>query len=383
MKVSSISLAAAAASMASAMSLQWVPFVESIIEQLPLAKEESNSKLFDLHRKLVEIPSVSGTEEKVGEFLKEYLENLDYTVETQVVQESPKRFNVYAYPGEKRDTRVLLTSHIDTVPPFFPYRVEGDKIYGRGAVDAKNCVASQISALEELRAAGEIEDGDVALLFVVDEESTGAGMKFANRKTGVDSWETVIFGEPTELKLGVGHKGIALASYSVHGKASHSGYPELGVSANEILVDLLNELLETEWPVDDLLGPSTFNIGKISGGVAGNVVPAEAEALVSVRIAHDHDFVVSKIKQAAESRPRVNLDNLYSVAPQYLSYDVPGFDNIILKYSTDIPNLDGNFTKYLYGPGSIHQAHGAEEHITFSDLIDSVDGYKRLVKLSL
>ncbi|CAN6601622.1 hypothetical protein TRVA0_001S10638 [Trichomonascus vanleenenianus] len=382
MKVSYMSFAIAAASVASAISLQWVPFVETIIEQ-PLAKEELNSKLIDLHRKLVEIPSVSGTEEKVGEFLKEYLENLDYTVETQVLQESPKQFNIYAYPGQKRETRVLLTSHIDTVPPFFPYRVQGDKIYGRGAVDAKNCVASQISAVEELRAVGEIDEGDVALLFVVEEETNGAGMKFANRETGVESWETVIFGEPTELKLGVGHKGIAMASYSIHGKASHSGYPELGVSANEILVDLLNELLETKWPVDDLLGTSTFNIGKISGGVAGNVVPAEAGALVSVRIASDYDFVVSKMKQVAESRSQVNLDSFYSMEPQYLSYDVPGFDSIILKYGTDIPNLDGNFTKNLYGPGSIHQAHGAEEHITFSDLIDSVDGYKRLIKQSL
>lgn len=127
---------------------------------------------------------------------------------------------MYAYKGNKRETKVLLTSHIDTVPPFFGYRIEGDRIYGRGSVDDKNCVAAMIVALEELLKEKEVQEDDVALLFVVEEEVGGSGMQFANENLGVDSWKAVIFGEPTEMKLGVGHKGIIMFRYVVEGKAA-------------------------------------------------------------------------------------------------------------------------------------------------------------------
>lgn len=135
-------------------------------------------------------------------------------------KEGRERANLYAYKGTERNTRILLTSHIDTVPPFFGYRVEDDKIYGRGTVDDKNCIAAMVVALEELLAEKKVDEKDVALLFVVEEEVGGPGMQFANEHLGVDSWDTVIFGEPTEMKLGVGHKGIVMFHYAAHGKAA-------------------------------------------------------------------------------------------------------------------------------------------------------------------
>lgn len=161
-------------------------------------------------------------EGSVGQFLKKYLEKLGYTVEQQAVPEKNgrERANLYAYKGNTRDTRVLLTAHIDTVPPYFGYEVKGDKIYGRGSVDDKNCVAAMVVAHQELLASKEVTDSDVGLLFVVDEEVGGPGMRFANDNLGVNSWETVIFGEPTEMKLCVGHKGMVLFQYVAHGKAA-------------------------------------------------------------------------------------------------------------------------------------------------------------------
>jgi acetylornithine deacetylase len=324
---------------------------------------------------------VRDVESAVGMFLKDYLESRDLTVELQEVENS--RYNIYAYHGKERNTKVLLTSHIDTVPPFFPYEVKGDRIYGRGSVDAKNCVAAQVVAFEQLLEEGEIGEGDVALLFVVDEEVSGKGMKYASSNLQIDTWKTVIFGEPTENKLGVGHKGLGMATFKAHGKAAHSGYPELGLSANEILINALSSLLAADLPESDLLGPSTLNIGKMQGGVAANVVPAEAEATVAIRIADGYEYVMDLLYETATRSEHLEITDVYSVRPQLVNYDVPGFDNVILAYSTDIPNLDmsingRDFTRYLYGSGSIHVAHSANEYITFADLIESLDGYKKL-----
>lgn len=352
----------------------------AVSQQFPLLKE--NSQLIDLHRELCERSSVSGTEHDVGAWLYKYLENRGYTVESQVVDKEKGRFNIYAYLGNNRNTKTLLTSHIDTVPPYIPYTVEGDKIKGRGTVDAKNCVAAQITALEEMRTDNEVKEGDASLLFVVGEEVGGDGMKLASEVTNAD-WDTVIFGEPTELKLGVGHKGILLAKFKVHGKAAHSGYPELGINANTILVNAMAELINTELPSDSLLGPSTINIGSIEGGVASNVIPAYAEASVAIRVASDLDNIVAALNSIATNDEHIELEIVQSVSEQHLSYKVDGFDSIVLAYATDVPNLSGNFTRYLYGSGSIHVAHSDDEFVTRSELIESVDGYKKLVRVSL
>lgn len=342
-------------------------------------------ELFAFHKNLIDIESISGNEKAVGVYLKGYLEALGYTVEWQVVpeKEGRERANLYAYKGSNRNTKVLLTSHIDTVPPFFGYRVEGNKIYGRGSVDDKNCVAAMVTALEELYAEKEVEDGDVALLFVVEEEVGGPGMQYASEHLGVDSWTSVIFGEPTEMKLGVGHKGIILFNYVVKGKAAHSGYPELGINANEILVKALAKLLNTKLPDSKLLGESTINIGELSGGVAVNVIPENASAFIAIRVAENTEAIVKIIKDIAEETEHLEVTGLHTVDPQLLDYKVEGFDSIVLKYATDVPYLKGDFKRFLYGSGTIQVAHSDHEYVPVEELYDSVDGYKKLVKYSL
>lgn len=341
--------------------------------------------VLDLHKQLVEIPSISNNETAVAEFLVKELERRNYNVLVQNVTQDGTSQNIIAFKGHNYHTKVLLTSHFDTVPPYWPYRREGDYIYGRGSVDAKSCVAAQICAFDELVKNGEInEETDLALLFVVGEEVEGTGMKYANEHLEYKDWDAVIFGEPTESKLGVGHKGYAVAELKAHGVAAHSGYPELGVSATEILIGALHEILSTKLPESDLLGPSTVNIGKISGGVAANVIPSEAHATVTFRIASDPGSIKSLLDKIVQSNDRLEITNeVYIVDPQYLDYEVDGFDTIVLAYSTDIPNLSGEFSRYLYGPGSIHVAHSDNEYVRAHELIESVDGYKRLVLHSL
>lgn len=257
-----------------------------------------NSPLLSLHRALVEIESISGNEYKVGEYLHSYLSAHNFTVERQHVKplaanSEGSRFNLLAYSGERHSARVLLSSHIDTVPPYWPYgNRDHNQIWGRGSVDAKGCVATQIQAMEELLAAGEIIEPNVALLFVVGEEIGGDGMRKANG-LGL-SWETVIFGEPTELKLASGHKGNVAFNIKATGKAGHSGYPWLGENANSMLIPALAALDRLELPSSKKYGNTTLNIGKMGGGVAGNVIAETAKAQIQIRIA---DGSADKIKK--------------------------------------------------------------------------------------
>lgn len=388
-----------------------------------------DDSLFSLHRRLTEIPSISGHEHNIADYLEDYLTARNFTVEKQKVEplyqslkgsslrssdEQLQRYNLLAYPGNRRKTRVLLSSHIDTVPPFLPYELrENNQIWGRGSVDDKACVATQIHAVEELLASREAKVGDVALLFVVGEEVGGDGMKRAN-DLGL-TWETVIFGEPTELKLASGHKGFTSFIIRATGKAGHSGYPWLGENANSMLLPALLALEKLPLPSSDKYGNSTLNIGRIEGGVAANVIAETAKAEISIRIADgtpdqvrnvvanavrniDHRL---ELRTVAKGYRPIHIDSdvqgpqflslLLSLSPPppslspqephslQLNLSTPGFETIVVNYGTDIPNLRGTHKRYLYGPGSILVAHSDHEHLSAEDLVLAVQGYKILI----
>lgn len=285
-----------------------------------------SSDLLELHKSLVEIPSISGSEGEVGRFLHKYLKQRGYTVYAQPIGTySEGRQNILAYLGDSNQTRVLVTSHIDTVPSFLPYERRGSKIWGRGTVDAKGSVAAQIAAVELLRSANEIaEKGDVALLFVVGEENGGGGMHAAN-ELGL-AWEAVIFGEPTELKLARGHKGGMVVVLTAEGKAGHSGYPELGTNAIDLLVCGLAGLQSAELPWSEEFGNTTLNVGVIQGGVAANVIPAQASATAVVRLATDRVDETKAIIERAVQRasPEVRVEFRSGRGPVSTDYDIQG-----------------------------------------------------------
>ncbi|KUJ22386.1 Zn-dependent exopeptidase [Mollisia scopiformis] len=364
----------------------WAHAALSIGAQEPIINPTSSS-LLELHKSLIEHESITGNEHNVAKYLISYLKSKNFTVETQDVGpfegSNKPRENILAYVGKQRKTRTLVSSHIDTVPPYWEYKSIGDEIWGRGSVDAKGSVATQIIAVEQLLAAGKIAEGDVALLFVVGEERGGDGMKKAN-DLGME-WEACIFGEPTELKLASGHKGIMSVDLKAKGKAGHSGYPELGRSANSMLIPALNALLNMELPWSEKYGNTTLNIGRIEGGVAPNVIAEEASANIAIRIADGEPVVIEKIildtLEAVGQKVDVSFGGGYG--PVYIDSDVPGFEKIVVNYGTDIPNLKGDHKRYLYGPGSILMAHSDHEHLTVHDLEAAVKGYKTLIEYAL
>ena len=355
-------------------------------------KVNLRSDLFSLHRNLVNIESISGNEHQVGTFLESYLKDHNYTVEKQYVKpestttDHHRRFNLLAFPGTKRQSRILLSSHIDTVPPYYAYEIRHhDQIWGRGSVDAKACVATQFQAVQELLAAEEISPDDVSLLFVVSEETGGDGMGAVNDLNL--RWETVIFGEPTELKLASGHKGILIFSITAHGKSGHSGYPWLGLNANDILIPALVAVQKLKLPSSEKYGNSTLNIGEIRGGVAANVMAETAVAKIGIRIAGgDTKEIKTQILKVVKETDAENLQvNFHGGAygPINIDHDVDGFEIITVNYGTDIPNLKGDHRRYLYGPGSILVAHSDHEHLAARDMLTAVKGYKKLISAAL
>mgnify|MGYP003366430543 CR=1 FL=1 len=353
-----------------------------------------NPDLFKLHADLVHIESISSNEYGVSRYLQKYLESLGLGLQL-TVDESNR--NIYAYGGESgKNSTVLLTSHIDTVPPYIHYEINEDeedgsvKIYGRGSCDAKSSVAAQIIAAKELLEDGLVSIDDMSLLFVFAEEIGGEGMRAANAYFNREdiTWDAVIFGEPTENKLATGHKGIFMADIEVIGLASHSGYPDVGIDADKILIDIMYELEHYPWPGSEVLNKTTINIGLMHGGTAGNVVSPYAECSVLMRTAVDSDQIVPVVekivKKYESSAKEPHFEIKVTDDPTFLDYEVEGFETYIASYATDIPKLDHkDFKRYLYGPGSILVAHGDDEYVTADSMLKAVEDYKKLVLHSL
>ncbi|KAI3335985.1 hypothetical protein F4824DRAFT_138416 [Ustulina deusta] len=333
-----------------------------------------------LLKSLMSIVSTSELEHGIGVFLEQHLQGLGYTVERIPIAPGSTRHNVYAYLGSSRQTRVLLTAHMDTVPPHIPLSIDGEIIRGRGSSDDLGPLAAQILAAEELRREGKIRaEGDIGLLFVVGEENGGHGMIAAN-DMGL-SWEAGIFAEPTESKLAKGHKGQVAFEVIAQGVACHSGYPHLGKSATSALLAVLNELSATSWPESDLLGPSTFNIGTLEGGEKHNIVAPSAKALCEVRMVADLPGIKAKLREIVSRHADVELRFVFEYPEALLDWEIDGFDAAPVAFGTDVPRLRNEFCgkRVLYGPGSILVAHGPDEYIRVPELIESISGYKRLV----
>jgi acetylornithine deacetylase len=319
-----------------------------------------------LTREFLDIDSTSGREGAAGAWLAATLRQLGYTVLEQPV--SPNRFNVVATVSMAPD--VVLSTHFDCVPPFFPSRQEPGRIHGRGSCDAKGIALAQIAAVERLRAAG---NRRVGLLFVVGEERGSDGAKLANTISPGSRY--LINGEPTDNRLGLATRGVYRARLRTQGRAAHSSQPELGESAIEKLVDAITALRAVAWPSDALLGTTYYTVGVVKGGVAPNVIPPDAEAEVLFRTVDDP----APIRRLMESvlAADVSIEDVLTVPPVRLAV-LPGFDQAVFNFTTDIPFLDRWGTPLLIGPGSVTAAHTADEHVEVAALEQAVDVYTRL-----
>ena len=249
--------------------------------------------VFELTRALVDIESITDNEAAVAAYLEDYLAKLAAHSGGQVerMEVEPGRFNILAAWGKPV---VTLSTHMDTVPPFFPSREDAEFIWGRGSCDAKGIIASMVAAAEKLFGEGV---KNFALLFVVGEERNSAGAAVAARAPRGSKY--LVNGEPTENKLALASKGALRFELAARGKMAHSAYPELGDSAIEKLLDVLEKIRRIPMPQDPVLGGGRLNIGTINGGRAPNVVPDKARAELLIRLVADAGPIRAAIQEAA------------------------------------------------------------------------------------
>jgi acetylornithine deacetylase len=320
-----------------------------------------------LAAELLAIQSLSGNEKGVVDFVSRRLVSRGWNVTVQSV--SPGRGNVWASRSGKG---VTFSTHLDTVPPHIAPKMDGGKLYGRGACDAKGIAAAMLAAADRLVESGE---NRVDLLFVVGEEQGSDGARAANNLAATSKF--LVNGEPTESKLASGAKGSLRVTVRTRGRAAHSAYPHLGESAIQPLLELLPTLSKLPLPSDPVLGDTTVNVGVIRGGTAANIIPAHAEAEMMIRLVGEVEPVRKMITDWASGRAEVEFG---SHIPAQRFHIVDGFEVAPMAYTSDIPLLSRWGTPLLFGPGSIHVAHTADEYIDVEELRASVDAYERIAR---
>jgi acetylornithine deacetylase len=320
-------------------------------------------------RWLVDVDTTTGSEGALAGPLAGWLREIGWTVVEQPV--GGDRRNVLA---TIEPPRVVFSTHYDCVPPFFPSRLEGEILYGRGACDAKGILVAQVAAAERLRRDGE---GRIGLLFVVGEERGSDGAMAAN--TLANDCAYLVNGEPTDNRLATATRGALRVRLHAEGRAAHSSIPEHGESAIEKLVDALVRLRAMSWPDDQMLGRTHYTVGLIAGGIAPNVVPPAAHAEVVFRTVGAHDAVRRLIAEACSD---LRVEDVLEFPPVRMA-TVPGFETAAFPFGTDVPFLTRWGRPLLYGPGSILTAHTDEEHVRIADLRRAVDDYERLARTLL
>lgn len=324
-----------------------------------------------LARRLIDIPSPTEQEREMATFLHETLTGLGYAC--RLHEAAPGRFNLLA--GTGRRPRVVLNSHIDTVPPWFGVSEDDDYLYGRGACDTKGVIAAMIAAGELLRGGG---FDDFAFLFVVGEETDSIGAKTANVEFADLGSEYVIVGEPTESTFARASKGALTIFAAFAGKAGHSAYPERGDSAIAKMVAAIAEINAADWGTHEILGKATANVGVVSGGEKANIIAGSAECQMMFRTVGDPEDVRAKLETLlAEHGGRITLAR--GNGPQFMT--VPeGMPSTVVAFNTDVPWLTALGKPLLFGPGSITDAHGPDEKIGKKDLLNAVRTYHDTVR---
>jgi acetylornithine deacetylase len=319
-----------------------------------------------LARSLIDIDSTTGREGEAGVWLARVLRDRGYRVVEQPI--AGGRFNVFAHQDEP--PRVVFSTHFDCVPPFFSSREERGLLFGRGSCDAKGILAAQLTAAERLRAGGERR---LALLFVAGEERGSDGARVANEQAPVGV-AYLVNGEPTENRLGSATRGVLRVRLHADGRAAHSAFPELGVSAIDKLLDALMVIRGLQLPEDPLLGRTHYTVGVIKGGVAPNVVSPSASAELLFRTVGDIAPVWAAL---AVVDGLVAIERVLDI-PAVRMHTVPGFETAVFPYTTDVPLLTNWGMPLLLGPGSIHVAHTDEEHVAVDELRAAVGLYEKL-----
>ncbi|KAM3580553.1 hypothetical protein VKS41_007214 [Umbelopsis sp. WA50703] len=324
-----------------------------------------NPELFEFHRNIMAIDSTSGHETSATDYIANHLRSLNYTVELQPVHNpalnsSIRRENIYAYLGSNRTTRLLINSHVDTVPPYYPPSDDNENVYGRGANDAKGQIAVQLFAIEQLRKANKLQEGDLAILWDVGEEEYADGITAANSLNITPIWSIT---------------GFTFYLNST-GQTAHSSVPQLGRNAIVQLISAYNEVVNQKFAAESFWVNTTISLDKIQGGLVPNQVPDNAIGTVNVRNAANATLVWKELKEAFGKIPHISLI-LNATMTNPIKFDVikNWREEKVMPYGTDLASWTGKNYRFLIGVGSITTAHTDHEFVSKKEMLEAVDYY--------
>ncbi len=352
----------------------------------------------ELFLEILNIDSTSGKEGGFADFLAERLQTVKCRVEKFEVGDGTR--NLLFSWGEPR---IVFCSHLDTVPPYMAPEIseDGQIVRGRGSCDAKGQIFAMYEACKVLEERGLEGFG---LLLLAGEETGSFGAKAFREQCPGAEW--VVVGEPTDNCMASASKGTKAFEVTFEGRAFHSGYPQYGVSAVEMFNDFMNALRSIGFPHDEVLGDTTWNIGKLTSDNPQNILSDKLTCRVYFRTTFESDEMVSNVmKNMAGQDARLRFGRRHvqdgsdivgkDVAPwqkamtvKALGGDTPtkydvleGFPSKPVAFGSDAPQLTNFRRRILCGPGSILVAHRPEEHITLSDIETAVENYIRIFEL--
>jgi LysW-gamma-L-lysine carboxypeptidase len=351
---------------------------------------------------LLGIYSPSGKEQEIASFLAEEMKKLGFQVGIDSIG------NVIGVVGEGEPT-IFLCGHMDTVAGHLPLRVEEDKIYARGAVDAKGPLAAMVMAAAEVAKEPSFS-GKVLLASVVEEEATSRGVRHMITQ-GIQA-DYAIFGEPSGAEnITIGYKGQIQLKVTCKTQTGHSSTPWLYENALEKAYELWMQIKNSYPSLEKVESPFnaiTACLTKVSGGRATSVIPFESEMYIDIRVPPQFtsrqvlDDTLKVIEQYKAANPKVTVKatkedsvepfevNKSSPLVRALSSSVRKVLNkpatLLRKTGTGDMNILGkamNLPIVTYGPGDSHLDHTLEEHIVISEYFNSIRVYKEtLLKLS-
>lgn len=328
---------------------------------------------------------------------------------TEIVETAPRRCNLVATLDSGRPGPTLLwNGHLDVVPAadpeawtYPPYEavVDDGVLHGRGSADMKGGCAAAIAAAATLRAAGGPQAGRLVLHLVADEEVLGPHGTRALYERGLVEADAAIVGEPTGLEVAVAERGMLWVIARTTGVAAHGSQPHLGRSAIEEMATVVLALRGMTWKrPHPLLGTPSLNVGIVRGGSKINIVPAACEIEIDRRTipGETGDGVLAEMRAAiAAAGASADLEIVHHADPTEVSPQeeivaraseahraVRGADARVGVFAgaTDAHVLVGRakIPAIVFGPGSLSQAHAANEHVSISDLDDAAAIYARL-----
>lgn len=320
-----------------------------------------------LLKKIMDIPSISGNEDTIANYIFDLLQKNHFEVQKNWVDK--KRFNVIASIGKPK---IYLSAHMDTVSPFISFREDKKYIYGRGSCDTKGSIASMLVAGINAKKEGLNNFG---LIFTNGEESNFDGIKTLTQ-SDIDL-PYIIIGEPTSCLPVNGHFGILNIKVTATGKAAHSSRPNKGINAINLLITAIQKIQQIS------IHPETIiNLVKINGGTADNIIPDAASAIFGLRLSPKDKNNYLKIFKSTLNNKNIKIEILMSVSSVHFS--PPKYLNFLGKVKTEKYFTELSFCKngIVFGPGDAKLAHSPGEKILKSELSKAVGIYKKILKES-